>query len=234
MISNESDSKLKLSSISGYSTATTTDAVYIIGGYDFVCDCYLSTVAKYKNHQWYHVEDLHERRAYHGSITVGGKTMVIGGINSEASHGGNTISTELLMFSNNTTVGRTIGTTIPTSFQYSTVQHSTGQPSTMYLAWNDTEHCENYCSMYDFPETSNSSIAEAEQSIIYHGTKMEPKLHWGHATGFGLYEVDSDFCRYETDVTDITTTTTPITTSIAKTHNTLTKYPYKIEPYKIF
>ena len=134
--------------------------------------------------------------------------MVIGGVNNEASHGGNTISTEVLMFSNSTTVDHTIGTTVPTSTQYSTLQ-----PTTLHSAWNNTEHCGNYCSMYDFPGTSNSSIAEAEQSIIYHGTKMEPKLHWAHATGFGLYEVDSNFCRFETDIIDVPTTTSIITTS---------------------
>ena len=178
-------------SISAYSTVATTDAVYIIGGYDFICDCYLSTVAKYRNHQWYHVEDLHERRGYHGSITVGEKTMIIGGYSKNYE-----VSTEVIEFFNGTNSQASNMTTMPTV-------------ESANKLWNDTEHCGNDC-MYSFPEIYSY---EDVQSVLYHGPKMEPKVHWSFATGFGLYEVDSNFCRYETDIVDISTTTTPITTS---------------------
>ena len=60
--------------ISHYSTSQTLDAVYIIGS--------LSTkniVAEFKNDQWRRLADLNQGRHSHGSITIGGQTMIIGG-----------------------------------------------------------------------------------------------------------------------------------------------------------
>ena len=60
--------------ISHYSTAHTLDAVYIIGGL-YTKDI----VAEFKNDQWRRLADLNQGRNGHGSITVGGQTMIIGG-----------------------------------------------------------------------------------------------------------------------------------------------------------
>merc|ERR1719197_165069 len=60
--------------ISFYSTTQTLDAVYIIGG------LYTKKiVAQFKNDQWRRLADLNQGRERHGSITIGGETMIIGG-----------------------------------------------------------------------------------------------------------------------------------------------------------
>ena len=50
------------------------DAVYIIGG-RFTQDI----VAEFKNDQWHRLDNLNQGRWLHGSITIGGQTMIIGG-----------------------------------------------------------------------------------------------------------------------------------------------------------
>jgi len=60
--------------ISAYSTTQTSDAVYIIGGF-YTKDI----VAEFKNDQWRQLADLNQGRFSHGSITIGGQTMIIGG-----------------------------------------------------------------------------------------------------------------------------------------------------------
>ena len=60
--------------ISYYSTTQTVDAVYIIGGW-YTEDI----VAEFKNDQWRRLANLNQGRAAHGSITIGGETMIIGG-----------------------------------------------------------------------------------------------------------------------------------------------------------
>ena len=67
----------KLRKVAYYSTAATTDAAYIIGG--FQGQMYSTMIARYKNDRWSKVGDLTQGRHAHGSITVGGRTMVIGG-----------------------------------------------------------------------------------------------------------------------------------------------------------
>ena len=63
-----------LSRISLYSTANTPDASYIIGG------AYIpNLVAEFRNDQWNQLDDLNKGRNYHGSITVGTRTMIVGG-----------------------------------------------------------------------------------------------------------------------------------------------------------
>ena len=62
--------------ISYYSAASSPDAAYIIGGYHV--DSY-STIAEFKNNQWRKLGDLTQGRYYHGSISVGSRTMVVGG-----------------------------------------------------------------------------------------------------------------------------------------------------------
>ena len=62
------------SGISYYSATQTSDAVYIIGGY-FTSNI----VAEFKNDQWRRLANLNQGRYAHGSITIGGQTMIIGG-----------------------------------------------------------------------------------------------------------------------------------------------------------
>ena len=63
-----------LSQIHSYSTASTENVVLIIGGN------YESTVvAQFENKEWSQLDNLMQGRHYHGSITIKGKTMVIGG-----------------------------------------------------------------------------------------------------------------------------------------------------------
>ena len=68
------------SRIQSYSTASTDDAAYIIGGYDVY-----NTIAQFRNNQWRNLGSLTKGRYYHGSITIGQETMIIGGYSSDSS-----------------------------------------------------------------------------------------------------------------------------------------------------
>ena len=61
-------------SIQWYSTANSPDAAYIIGGRSTP-----NLVAEFKDDQWARLDDLNKGRSYHGSITVGTRTMIVGG-----------------------------------------------------------------------------------------------------------------------------------------------------------
>ena len=67
--------KTLFSEISHYSATQTSDAVYIIGGL-FT----RNIVAEFKENFWRRLDDLNQGRYVHGSITVGGRTMIIGGV----------------------------------------------------------------------------------------------------------------------------------------------------------
>ena len=58
-----------------YSTASTPDAAYIIGGY-YTGDI----VAEFKNNSWRRTGTLASGRCTHASITFGDEFMVIGGV----------------------------------------------------------------------------------------------------------------------------------------------------------
>ena len=60
--------------ISQYSTANSPDAAYIIGGVYTP-----NLVAEFRNDQWAQLDDLNRGRSYHGSISVGTRTMIVGG-----------------------------------------------------------------------------------------------------------------------------------------------------------
>ena len=62
------------SRISDYSTANSPEATYIIGGF-FT----RNLVAEFRNDQWAQLNDLNKGRYNHGSITVGSRTMTVGG-----------------------------------------------------------------------------------------------------------------------------------------------------------
>ena len=58
-----------------YSTASTSEAAYIIGGY-FTKDI----IAEFRDNSWRQIGTLAKGRFGHGSIKLNGETMVIGGI----------------------------------------------------------------------------------------------------------------------------------------------------------
>ena len=66
-----------LRQISYYSAASSPDAAYIISGYQD--ESYSKTIAEFKNNQWRKLGDLTQGRQYHGSISVGLRTMILGG-----------------------------------------------------------------------------------------------------------------------------------------------------------
>ena len=67
-----------LRSIQRYSTASTSEAAYIIGGWHT-----RSIIAEFKNDAWSQLGTLGKGRAYHGSISLGNEFMVIGGWSSD-------------------------------------------------------------------------------------------------------------------------------------------------------
>ena len=62
------------SSIWAYSTASTSEAAYIIGG-RYTGDI----IAEFKDDSWRQMGTLAKGRSYHGSIKLGNDVMVIGG-----------------------------------------------------------------------------------------------------------------------------------------------------------
>ena len=66
------------SEIRGYSTASTSEAAYIIGGFYT-----RNIIAEFKNDSWRRMGTLAKGRFYHGSIQLGDEFMVIGGWSSD-------------------------------------------------------------------------------------------------------------------------------------------------------
>ena len=65
--------------IRGYSTASTSEAAYIIGG-----GYTRKIIAQFKNDVWSQFGTLAKGRRYHGSISFGNEFMVIGGGSSDS------------------------------------------------------------------------------------------------------------------------------------------------------
>ena len=66
------------SRIYSYSTASTSEAAYIIGG------VYTrNIIAEFKNDSWRQLGRLAKGRSYHGTIQLGDEVMVIGGYSSD-------------------------------------------------------------------------------------------------------------------------------------------------------
>ena len=63
--------------ISHYSTAHSSDAAYIIGGFNTPDP--ESRVFAFRDDQWNQLDNLNKGRDGHGSITVGSQTMIVGG-----------------------------------------------------------------------------------------------------------------------------------------------------------
>ena len=57
-----------------YSTTSTDEAVFIIGGHDTG-----NIVAEYKDDTWRHAATLKQGRSRHSSIVLGSQTIIIGG-----------------------------------------------------------------------------------------------------------------------------------------------------------
>ena len=64
-----------MSRITHYSTVDTSDAVYFIGGHKT-----MNTVAEYNDDQWRRHPDLKQGRRGHGSIGIGNRVVIIGGL----------------------------------------------------------------------------------------------------------------------------------------------------------
>ena len=69
--------------ISYFSVASTTDAAFVIGGWDGSSD--LNVIAKFENNNWSLYGNLQKTRSGHGSITYRTQTIVIGGWRSDGS-----------------------------------------------------------------------------------------------------------------------------------------------------
>ena len=67
-----------LSAISAYSTASTSEAAYIIGG-EYTGEI----IAEFKNDTWSQFGTLAKGRGWHGSISLGNDFMVIGGYSDD-------------------------------------------------------------------------------------------------------------------------------------------------------
>ena len=62
-----------------YSTASTSNAAYFIGG-----QYTKEVIAEFKNDSWRQLGTLTKGRYYHGSISLGNEMMVIGGSSSDS------------------------------------------------------------------------------------------------------------------------------------------------------
>ena len=69
--------------IAGYSVASTSEAAFVIGGYDG--SSAVDVIAKFQNDEWSLYGNLRKRRHFHGSITSGTETFVIGGWTDDGS-----------------------------------------------------------------------------------------------------------------------------------------------------
>ena len=62
-----------------YSTASTSEAAYIIGG-----QYTREIIAEYKNDAWRQLGTLTKGRNLHGSISLGDETMIVGGYSGDS------------------------------------------------------------------------------------------------------------------------------------------------------
>ena len=69
--------------ISCYTTASTDESVFIIGGYTKGTPDVTSRIAEYKNGKWIDGGNLAQARYGHGAITSESKTLIIGGTHND-------------------------------------------------------------------------------------------------------------------------------------------------------
>ena len=67
--------KINNFSIGAYSTASTNDAVYVIGGFSSNYGA-VKTIAEFKEGRWTKIGEMKKLRIDHGSISFGGKTLI--------------------------------------------------------------------------------------------------------------------------------------------------------------
>ena len=65
-----------------YSIASTDEAAYIIAGAQN--SFFVPTIAEFKNDRWRKLGYLMQGRLFHGSISIGQRTMVVGGNTNSA------------------------------------------------------------------------------------------------------------------------------------------------------
>ena len=92
---------VEFSAIAHYAATQTSNAAYIIGGL-YTPD----VIAEYKDGQWRQLPNLYRGRTYHGAITIGGQTMIIGG--SDFSDYLSPMETEIWEFDNGGPIQRKI------------------------------------------------------------------------------------------------------------------------------
>ena len=71
--------KINNFSIYAYSTASTNDAVYVIGGVSSIDGGRyeeVKTIAEFKEGRWTKIGEMEKPRVVHGSISFGGKTLI--------------------------------------------------------------------------------------------------------------------------------------------------------------
>ena len=82
--------KINNFSIRYYSTASTEDAVYIIGGWSSIDDKRdgeaVRTIAEYKNGRWSRIGQMEKPKSEHGSISFGQKTLIFEGASDDHEH----------------------------------------------------------------------------------------------------------------------------------------------------
>ena len=66
-------------SISSYGSASSSDAVYLFGGYSYTYGGAVTNIARYKDWQWEQIGNLNEPRINHAAIAHGNRVFVIGG-----------------------------------------------------------------------------------------------------------------------------------------------------------
>ena len=72
----------KILRITGYATASTDTAAYIIGGYGGYrgySGTYISTIAQFKNNKWLKIGDLNEKKSDLSAIFRDGEYLIVGG-----------------------------------------------------------------------------------------------------------------------------------------------------------
>ena len=72
-----------LSAINAYSTVDLTDGVVFIAGKEVNWWTSSKIVAKFANDEWSKLPDLKQGRSWHGSIQIGSKTVIIGGLTDD-------------------------------------------------------------------------------------------------------------------------------------------------------
>ena len=69
-------------SISSYTSVSSRDAVFILGGWNNNLNSCVPTIARFKNEKWEKIGDLKTARCGHGAVKYGPNYMIFGGWSS--------------------------------------------------------------------------------------------------------------------------------------------------------